>query len=442
MPSDFGIMADAVSIGSEVRARHDTLCFVSLALCSSRNGRLYTPLHSSPAVPFGGHSGEAFKDVIVAALAQHPARWRVADLRSRCAVISGDGALCEGGPEHRHTSTAAAEKLWHEIYPDASSDANAPLGVPPCCTVWDPFHRIDNAAWRAIKACPAAINLFDVATKLDPLMNQGDGGLLWRGVGEVLGEKRVGSIRAPGGTRKIGYLSKTPGAVLEHFKMLVATLHARVAWSQEGHRHHPIYSLQDMARQITDVSFVTLGCVFKDILQASQLKGFRCCAGVPTVGLLATAGEVTWIRMPRKGQCRIQTPLQPSVRVFLLDFTGRSVADMLKLCKEGLRPFVMISQQMLSPASFAACQRATVHHLSTAKTLIQKARALFRVVELLRQHADTADLTNLVAAYRTSRLGKYFPSLFAAAVGLLQVRPQYQGASVTSGVAQRPVAVH
>ena len=44
IPSDFAILADPVSLGMEVRARHDVLLAMCLCLPSRHAGRLYTPM--------------------------------------------------------------------------------------------------------------------------------------------------------------------------------------------------------------------------------------------------------------------------------------------------------------------------------------------------------------------------------------------------------------
>lgn len=108
---------------------------------------LYTPMCCGPAMPFGSHEGNAMCAVLLQALRDHPAAFGEVALRARLACISGDGALVEGGPDHRHSSCAAAEKLWHAVFPEA--------GDAPTCTLWDPFHRTDVASWRAIRSSPA-----------------------------------------------------------------------------------------------------------------------------------------------------------------------------------------------------------------------------------------------------------------------------------------------
>ena len=70
--SDFSILIDPVSIGIGVCARHDVLLVICLCIASP-TGVLHTPLHSSPAMPFGSHSGESMVDLLMSALAGHPA---------------------------------------------------------------------------------------------------------------------------------------------------------------------------------------------------------------------------------------------------------------------------------------------------------------------------------------------------------------------------------
>ena len=173
-------------------------------------------------------------------------------LRARCAAVCGDGALCQGGPDHRHTSTAAAEKFWTILHPSASGAASggpavdgvrssgaqgsgsgpSPRQAVPLCAVWDPFHRVDAAAWRAIRSVPLAVRVFDTSKELDYLLAQGEGALFFRGARALLGGSESRSLRAPGGTRKIGHLSGTPGALLENYKVRGGVNNLR-----DGRRH-------------------------------------------------------------------------------------------------------------------------------------------------------------------------------------------------------------
>ena len=73
IPSDFAILADPVSLGMEVRARHDVLLAMCLCLSSRHDGRLYTPMLSAPAMPLGSHGGNAMVALMLQTLEAHPA---------------------------------------------------------------------------------------------------------------------------------------------------------------------------------------------------------------------------------------------------------------------------------------------------------------------------------------------------------------------------------
>ena len=183
IPSDFAILADPVSLGVGVQGRHDTLCVICLCIISRWTGRPYTPMLSSPAMAIGAHGGDEMKELLLWSLRAHPAKFTERILRARCSAVSGDGQLCQGGPDARHRSSKAAEKLWYTLYPDASpagppcEAACPPLeaACPAVCTVWDPFHRVDNAAWRAISAVPMAVLVFETSKQLDYIFGQSEG---------------------------------------------------------------------------------------------------------------------------------------------------------------------------------------------------------------------------------------------------------------------------
>ena len=266
IPSDVAVLADPVSIGMQVRQRHDSLLVVALSLVSRHTGRLYCPMHSGFAMPFGGHSGDETAKLMLFALASHPAAWGVNVLRARCASICGDGALVLGGPEHRHRSTGAAEKLWATLHgtPVVAYPDQEPV-KPPTRTVWDPFHRADNAAWRAIGSVPLAVTVFDASRQADNLFAQSEGVLFFRGVAEEIGETPY-NIRAPGGTRKIVYLSGAPSSLVANYRTMVAGLRARVAWKQSGHSTQKIQDLLELGRTLSDPVFVMFMLLLSDVL--------------------------------------------------------------------------------------------------------------------------------------------------------------------------------
>ena len=264
--SDFAVLADPVSIGLTVHARHDVLLVMCLCLVSRHTGALYCPMFAGPPMPFGSHSGEAMASLMLQTLEEHPASWGSHALRSRCSSLCGDGGLCIGGPEHRHCSSDAVGKLWKRIHSDpVVVYPNGPAVSPPECCVWDPFHRADIAGWRAIKAVPLAVKVFDVSKQLDNLFAQSEGILLFRGAANILDESPH-AIRAPGGTRKIVYLSGTPSSIVENYRVIIAALHGRVAWVQAGHRHQSLGYLHELGRSLSDPMFVTFVLLLSDIL--------------------------------------------------------------------------------------------------------------------------------------------------------------------------------
>ena len=336
IPSDIGVLADPVSLGLSVRAKHDVLLVMCVSTVSHRTGKLVSSMHSAPAMQLGEKTGATMSAAILSGLEAHPASWGLHALRARCAAVSGDGQLCLGGPEHRHSSTAAAEKMWKRLHPNP--------GVA-MCTVWDPFHRADNAAMRAIKAVPLASHVFEVAKSLENMFGSSEGVTLFRAVADHIGEMPR-MIKAPGGTRKIVYLSGTPFSILENFQIIQAGLHARARWAQEGSSSYTVADVLAVARDLQEVSFIVFLLVFHDVL-----KGI-------------------------------------------------------------FRPFAVMVQGLTEPSVLAAAQRRVVRELHAAESCIASLRRLVLVLTLCRQHAPGTDLSNLLAAYATTRAGRYFPQLF------------------------------
>ena len=64
----------------------------------------------------------------------------------------------------------------------------------------------------------------------------------------------------------MGYLSGTPGALLENWASVLQALHARSAWCQHGHRHQTLAHLMEVSRSLADPAFVVFTCVFSDLL--------------------------------------------------------------------------------------------------------------------------------------------------------------------------------
>ena len=220
--SDVGVLLDPVSLGLCSMARHETVLVICLALVGS-GGRLYTPYLCSPTIPLQGHTGEALRNLALSGLANHACGLSMFSLKKRLAVVSGDGALCQGGPDSVHSSTKACEKIWEATHP----------GEEASCTTWDRFHRLDSAVWRAALEVKATEEVFDLAAAMDSLFGMNEGKTLLRGVGALMNQAPRSTRRA-GGTRKVGYLSGVPSNLLQNLKHYVLGLHARLAWKRLG----------------------------------------------------------------------------------------------------------------------------------------------------------------------------------------------------------------
>ncbi len=193
--SDFGVMMDPVSIGPDKFPRHDTTLMMCLSMASCHTHKLYTPMVGGKTMDLHGHSGDALAKLSLQSLWSHPAGFGMVSLRARLAVIGGDGQIVLGGPEHRHNSSQAAEKMWQLLHPGEVA-----------MTCWDPFHRADTACMRAIRRNALAHEVYDMAKQMDTLFGLGEGKILLRGLAEAL-ETRASKLRAPGGTRKVARLT-------------------------------------------------------------------------------------------------------------------------------------------------------------------------------------------------------------------------------------------
>jgi hypothetical protein len=257
IPSDFAVLADPVSMGDSIVSRHDILLIICLALASAQSGRVYNPMHSGRAMPVGSHGGAAMAGLLLRALAEHPASWSIYVLRARCACIGGDGGLVLGGPDHRHQSAAVAEHLWRLVHEDTEAG--------PTCTTWDPFHRVDIAVWRAVRHHERVMQIFDLAKEIDYLFGQSEGAIIFRSIATRLDEVPH-MIRAPGGTRKVVYLTGIPCSLVENFKLVMTGLWARLAWKQAGHSSQSIHHILDVARRLSSVHFVVVMLILQDVL--------------------------------------------------------------------------------------------------------------------------------------------------------------------------------
>lgn len=134
------------------------------------------------------------------------------------------------------------------------------------CTSWDPFHRIDLACTRAVRSVAAAQELFDLARAVDSLFGVGEGRLIARAAASASGSHLM-QTRAPGGTRKVVYVSGVPSNLIRNFQMYVSGLHARLAWRAAGHSAQSLGGLAEVGRRLSSIEFVAFLVMFNDILQ-------------------------------------------------------------------------------------------------------------------------------------------------------------------------------
>lgn len=255
--SDFAVLADPVSLGTQIRTKHDVLNVMCLCIVGC-GGQIHCPLLDAPAMPFGSHGGSEMCKLMAKTLEDHPAGFGRGVLRRRLSSVCGDGALTLGGPDHRHSSTKAAEFLWRTVHEELQ-------GSLPDMTVWDPFHRVDVAAWRAVRRVPMAKAVFDTARQLDSLFGMDEGVLLYRGAAAALATKAA-AIRAPGATRKVGFLAGTPGSVLQNYKAVIGSMHARLEWISAGRSVQTLTNIAEVCRILTDVSFIAFSAFLDDLL--------------------------------------------------------------------------------------------------------------------------------------------------------------------------------
>eukprot|EP00439_Symbiodinium_sp_Y106_P058011 s4012_g8.t1 len=192
--------------------------------------------------------------VALEAFEQHAGQYGREQLRSRLALVGGDGAVCAGGEDARHASSGAAELIFEAVHEHHA----------PPMTDWDAFHRDDLAVSRAIKSTPAAKHLYDVVAALNSCFGMSEGRTILRAVGATLDE-HVQEQHRFGGTRKVGHMNEVPKNLIRNFKAIGVAIHTRMQWRRSGHGTWSLDSLTQLARCINDPSFVVFLILFGDL---------------------------------------------------------------------------------------------------------------------------------------------------------------------------------
>ena len=207
----------------------------------------------APTLPAGGHSGDGLCAVALEALRRHAGQYDIQDLKSRLALVGGDGAVCAGGEDARHSSSGAAELIFSTVHPNA----------PTMCD-WDGFHRDDLAVTRAIKNSPAAKHLYDIAAALHSAFGVAEGRTIQRSVAVALDEPAREQPKF-GGTRKIGHMAAVAKSIIGNFKTITASLHARLQWRRAGHGTWTLEALTELGRSLNDPAFLVFLAMFLDV---------------------------------------------------------------------------------------------------------------------------------------------------------------------------------
>ena len=414
IPSDFCMLADPVSIGEGKISRHGDLLVICLAMVSARTGRLYNPMLAAPQMKIGEHGGDKLADAMLQACLDHPAHWSTEDLRKRMSGVGGDGALCVGGPNARHKSSGAAEKIWNLVHNGGGGAAAAPAlacpphSVIPTCTSWDPFHRADVAMWRSVRKHPIVLSIFDVSREVDYLFGQSEGVLIFRGVAAEIGETGC-NVRAPGGTRKVVYLSGVPGSLLQNYRIIRGGFHARVAWKQAGHSNQTINHLLDLGRRMSEPQFCIALTLLDDILGGLLQPFARQVQGLLEVSAFH----------------KIQTQLLRKIDLYILSIRRmRILVRVMSLCRQHLTSAEAVRLCMafggISPCSTSSRIRTPrkmfkeTHHGVSPRTW-QK---------ILRWRGSTEQFG--IQPLKWGTVATHFPTFFKHIEGMLDKNPKFQ----------------
>jgi len=256
VPSDIALTWDGVGIGGTMFSRAETCAIVGVSLMTP-SGRIVQRLIASPSENLR-KAGECQKDLMLRALARHPARLTIPALRKRLRLVAGDGAVCKGGVDAAHPSTGSGEGLWADVFGSGST-------APPPCTEWDLFHRLDAAVSHVMKAHKACVEYTDVARQCGAFFGSGDGRTLYRCVGiAVTGGSSA--YQNQGGTRMIVAITRSIDYVTENLRRLTGGMRARLGLARASRTAQAQHHLIDVGRRLTATNFVMFAVGLSDIL--------------------------------------------------------------------------------------------------------------------------------------------------------------------------------
>ena len=114
VPPEIAVTWDGVGIGGTTFSRAETTAIIGVSFMNA-SGRIVQRFVESPSENLR-KAGAGQKEVVLQALARHPALLTPSELRKRLRLVAGDGAICKGGVDAVHGSTGAGEGLWAEVF--------------------------------------------------------------------------------------------------------------------------------------------------------------------------------------------------------------------------------------------------------------------------------------------------------------------------------------
>ena len=283
--SDVAIMYDGVSIGSTHFSTHETLLLIGLTFLDKTTGDITDRLVGAPSCGYV-HTGDHVAMLVFTVLQSGPWRLTKAILRKITACVGGDGAVCEGGPQHRHRSTKSANIIWATLFPTAVLEA----------VDWDLFHRTDIGGRRAMNQFAICVEIFDVARVMGSLFGVGSGRVILRGVAAELGAcvRRVATLC---GTRKVVYLSRVTHNLLYNFPCYHGGLWVRQSRASSRKTAaepnktksgaQSLGTLIEIGRRLLSLDFVAFLLLFHD-LQRFRVRPFALASEKTNCGAVTT----------------------------------------------------------------------------------------------------------------------------------------------------------
>jgi len=325
------------------------------------------------------HAGDAQASLVEECLAKHPAVLNLSSLRARLvSMIGADGAVAGGGPDRRHASTQAAQKLWCRIW---SSDPTLPELIE-----WDKFHRLHTAFMRSMEQCTAAQEILAVGKAMSQQFGVGDGRVILRGVAKEMQEAASPAANVSG-ARKVFALSQTSQNLLRNFKNYTAALHLKVLRKRDGHGAASQSALTSLGRRLASLDFIAFLLLFEDMMQyrlrpfalvvqssseaawSSQQayqrmkKGFlQDIQDIKLVRRLIFIGTLlqhycTKAELSRFWFCQLYTPLGKAFPSFFKHFYGLAVLHTFQDCKIPILTDLSVGTTCLTPRCQCAYQK-------------------------------------------------------------------------------------